>query len=134
MPNMRPVAVWFLILVLAVVNGAFREAVLIPNLSKLVALVLSGLLLSCVILIVAFWFAHWMRLDTRARCLAVGLLWVGLTLVFEFGFGAIRGRSLADMLEAYAFKGGNIWPAVLAVTFFAPLIAARLRGRGTPLN
>jgi len=124
---MRPVAVWFLILLFAIINGAFREAVLIPNLSKPVALVLSGLLLSCIIVILAFWLARWMRLSTRTRCLSVGLLWVCLTLVFEFGFGAVRGRSLADMLEPYTFKGGNIWPVVLAVTFFAPLIAARLR-------
>jgi hypothetical protein len=124
---MRPVAVWFLILLFAIINGAFREAVLIPNLNKPVALVLSGLLLSCIILILAFRLAHWMRLDTRSRCLSVGLLWVCLTVVFEFGFGAIRGRSLVDVLEPYTFRGGNIWPVVLAVTFFAPLIAARMR-------
>jgi hypothetical protein len=126
---MRPVAVWFLILLCAIINGAFREAVLIPNLGKPVALVVSGVLLSCIILMLAVWLAHWMRLDTRARCLSAGLLWVCLTLVFEFGFGAIRGRTLADLLEPYTFKGGNIWPIVLAVTFFAPLIAARLRRR-----
>src|SRR3954466_6542156 len=117
---MKPVAVWVFILVFAVANGAFREAVLILNLSKPVALVLSGLLLSCIILIIAFGLAHWMRLDTRSRCLSVGLLWLCLTLVFEFGFGAVRGRSLADMLEPYTFRGGNIWPVVLVVTFFAP--------------
>ena len=68
-----------------------------------------------------------MKLDTRERGLAVGLLWLCLTLVFEFGFGAIQGRSLADMLEPYMFKGGNIWPVVLAVTLFAPMVAGRLR-------
>jgi len=112
----------------AVVNGAFRETVLVPNLGKPVALVLSGLLLSLIILILTFVLAPWMRLDTRARCLFVGILWVLLTLVFEFGFGLMQGRSLQDMLEAYTFKDDNLWPLVLLVTFFAPSIAARLRG------
>src|SRR6185295_13007962 len=125
---MRPVAIWLVILMFAVVNGAFRETVLVPNLGKPVALVLSGLLLSLIILTLTFVLAPWIRLDTRARCLLVGLLWVLLTLVFEFGFGLSQGRSLPDMLEAYTFKDGNIWPLVLLVTFFAPLMAARLRG------
>jgi hypothetical protein len=133
-PAMRVVAVWVLILLFAIVNGALREAVLIPKLGKPVALVLSGLLLSCIILMLAVWLAHWMRLDTRSRCLYVGLLWVSLTLAFEFGFGTIRGQSLAELLEPYTFKGDNIWPVVLVVTLFAPLVGARLRNGGMTLN
>lgn len=124
---LRPIAAWFLILALAVLNGILREAVLLPNLSKPVAFVLSGLLLSSCILIVAIALAGWLQLDGLQRSLTVGLLWLSLTLVFEFSFGRIvQGRAWSDMMEAYTFKDGNIWPVVLAVTFLAPLIAGRL--------
>ncbi|MDT8443406.1 MAG: hypothetical protein RQ722_03855 [Desulfuromonadales bacterium] len=63
------------------------------------------------------------------KSLLAGTIWLCLTLSFEFGFGFfIQERSWAAMLEAYTFKDGNIWPLVLVVTFFAPLLAARIRG------
>jgi hypothetical protein len=127
---LRTVAAWLLILVFAVINGGFREAVLLPNLGQPAAFVLSAILLSLCIVIVAIVLAGWLRLNGFSRCLFVGLLWLCLTLVFEFGFGRIvQGLSWAEMLEAYTFKDGNLWPLVLVVTFFAPLLAARIRGR-----
>jgi hypothetical protein len=127
---LRTVAAWLLILVFAVINGGYREAVLLPNLGQPAAFVLSAILLSLCIMIVAIVLAGWLRLNGFSRCLFVGLLWLCLTLVFEFGFGRIvQGLSWAEMLEAYTFKDGNIWPLVLVVTFFAPLLAARIRGR-----
>lgn len=123
----RPAAAWLLVLALAVANGALREAVLLPNFSKPAAYVASGVILSACVFAVAFALSPWMALRDTRRALAVGALWLGLTLAFEFGFGLARGESWGEMLEAYTFKGGNIWPIVLAVTFFAPLIA--LRGR-----
>jgi hypothetical protein len=127
---LRTVAAWLLILVFAVINGGFREAVLLPNLGQPAAFVLSAILLSLCIMIVAIVLAGWLRLNGFSRCLFVGLLWLCLTLVFEFGFGRIvQGLSWAEMLEAYTFKDGNLWPLVLVVTFFAPLLAARIRGR-----
>jgi len=125
---LRPLSAWFLILVLAMLNGLFREAVLLPSLGTPAAPLLSGLLLSSAILLVTLALARWLRLDGVSRCLTVGSLWLCLTLLFEFGFGAaVQGHSWAEMLEAYTFQDGNIWPVVLAVTFVAPLIAARLR-------
>lgn len=126
---LRPVAAWLLILVLAILNGILREAVLLPYLGTPVAFVLSGLMLSLFILAVAVALASWLRLSSFSRCVAVGALWLGLTLIFEFSFGGIvQGQSWGEMLDAYTFKDGNIWPLVLVVTVVAPLIAARVRG------
>src|SRR5574342_169504 len=125
---LRSLAAWLLILVFAVLNGGFRESVLLPNLGKPAALVLSGALLSACIVIVAVVLAGWLGLKGVSRCLSVGSFWLCLTLTFEFGFGRlIEGLSWPEMLEAYAFRDGHIWPLVLVVTFFAPLVAARLR-------
>ena len=123
----RPAAAWLAILALAIVNGALREAVLLPNLSKPTAYALSGLILSACVLAVAIGLARWLRLDGVRRCATVGALWLALTLVFEFGFGIAEQKSWREILEPYTFKDGNIWPVVLAVTFLAPFAAARLR-------
>jgi hypothetical protein len=126
----RSVVVWLLILVLAVLNGGFREVMLLPNIGRQGAFVLSGILLSLCIVIVAIVFARWLRLRGPSRCLFAGLIWLCLTLSFEFSFGLfVQKRPWAAMLEAYTFEDGNIWPLVLVVTFFAPLLAARIRGK-----
>lgn len=58
----------------------------------------------------------------------IGFCWLILTLAFEFSFGLWQGKSWQVLVEAYAFKEGNIWPVVLLVTVLAPYLAARLRG------
>jgi len=123
----RSIAAWLVILVLAVLNGALREAVLLPNMSRPGAYLVSGSLLAALAVVVAIALARWMRIRTRAAALAVGILWLALTLVFEFGFGLVQGHSWPQMLEAYTFKDGNIWPLVLVVVMLAPLLAWRVR-------
>lgn len=124
----RVLAVWAGILMLAVANGALREAVLVPRLGRTAGLVLSGTSLSTLILLVAYLSLPWLGVRRPAELLGVGLAWLALTLVFEFSFGLLRGRPLSEILQAYTFSDGNIWPIVLAVTALAPYAAARFRG------
>ena len=130
MPILKAIGIWGVILVCAVLNGAVREAVLVPKLGNPLALVLSGLLLAACILAVSFALVPKLgRLQPR-HCLYLGLFWLCLTLVFEFSFGRLlQHRSWSELLEAYTFKNGNIWPLVLVVTLIAPLVAVRLRGK-----
>jgi hypothetical protein len=65
---------------------------------------------------------------SASQLLLIGLGWLVLTLVFEFSFGLLRGVLPTEILAAYTFKGGNIWPLVLLVTAAAPWLAAKLRG------
>jgi hypothetical protein len=124
----KAIAVWLLILLFAFANGALRELLLVPALGSPVAQVASGLLLSLVILAVAVLVAPWFGRLKASQALLIGLLWLCLTLAFEFGFGVlVQHKSWSALLEAYTFKNGNLWPVVLVVTMFAPLVAARFR-------
>lgn len=124
---------WLAILALAFLNGGLRELVLVPRLGLPAALVLSGLLLCTCILAVALACIPRLGPLDRTQWLGMGLLWLLLTLGFEFGFGRmVQGRSWPELLAAYRFRDGNLWPAVLVFTLFAPLLAARLRGGGRP--
>ena len=125
----KALAVWLGILLLAIANGALREAVLIPALGKSAGLVLSGVLLSGLIVWAAYLALPWMGRATSANYLAIGIGWLCLTLVFEFTFGRIvQGKPWPELLDAYRFRGGNLWPLVLLVTAAAPLVAAKFRG------
>ncbi|NWO05978.1 MAG: hypothetical protein HLX50_09850 [Alteromonadaceae bacterium] len=122
----KALVIWGAILILAMANGFLREFVLIPRLGTPAALVLSGLLLSALILGTAYLSLPWLKPGSPIQYWLVGFGWLALTLVFEFSLGLWQGKSWPVMLEAYTFKGGNIWPLVLAVTALAPYLAAQI--------
>jgi len=125
---LKALVIWAGILVLAIANGVARESLLTPAFGTPVSLVLSGLLLSALIIGMAYVSLPWLQISRPAQFFIVGLGWLVLTLIFEFSFGLWQGKSWPELLAAYTFKGGNIWPVVLAATALAPYIAARLRG------
>ena len=125
---LKAFALWLLILVLAIANGSLREGVLLGWLERSTAFTLSGLILIACILAVALVAVPWLGSLTVAQYALVGAFWLLLTLAFEFGFGLLRGQSLATLLDAYRFKDGNIWPIVLAAVAAAPVFAAYARG------
>ena len=125
----KALAVWFLLLLLAILNGGLRESLLLPTLGVTVALPVSGLLLSAVIFLVA-WFAI-PRLGCRraSQYWSIGVFWLALTLLFEFGFGRfVQHRDWLELLGPYSFRDWNLWPVVLVVTVVSPRLVARLRG------
>lgn len=124
----KALAVWVIILLLAIANGILREALLIPKLGTSPGLVLSGVLLACLILVVAYLALPWLAMRSSRQLLLVGFGWLALTLIFEFAFGLLRGKALAEILRAYTFQDGNIWLIVLAVTAVAPWLSAKFRG------
>lgn len=123
----RSTAAWLLILLLAVVNGAFRESVLLPRLGDPAAHLVSGALLIGCIVVVSYLLVPRLGTKSRRQRVYVGLFWLVLTLAFEFTFGLfVQGKSWHEVLAAYTFQGGNIWPLVLVVTAVAPLLFGRL--------
>ena len=129
---LKAVIAWLLILVCAVINGALRESFLISSLGTVAAFLTSGLLLCLCIATVSAVLIPWFGQLHWASYLLLGVFWLCLTLAFEFGFGHIvQRKSWSQLFEPYTFTGGNLWPLVLVVTVFAPLLAAHLRGLPT---
>lgn len=124
---LKALALWFVILALAILNGAFRESVLIPALGGFAGLVASGILLCAGIFLVALVAAPWFAPSDSRQYLFIGVFWLLLTLSFEFGFGRfVQHKTWDELFDAYTFAGGNLWPLVLLVTCLSPWLAARL--------
>jgi len=121
---------WLLILVLAILNGGLRQAVLVPWLGSIAGTALSGVVLIAVVVGVTWTLLRWRRPRDASQAWRVGAGWVAATLVFEFGFGRlVQGRSWAELLSAYTFENGNLWPVVLIALLIAP---SALAARATP--
>lgn len=127
---LKSLLAWLIILGLAIANGALREAVLMPSLGRPAGLVVSGVLLCALVALVAYGLVRIAQDVTVSQGLLIGVLWLSLTLAFEFAFGRyVQHLSWAELLGAYTFKDGNIWPVVLVVTLLAPSAAAYFRAR-----
>jgi hypothetical protein len=114
---------------LAILNGAVREKLLTPMLGQQLALPLSGILLSGVLLIVAYILLRILKASSRQQCWLIGSSWLILTVVFEFGVDHfIMRKPWQDLFEAYTMHQGNLWLLVLTTIFVLPYCTAKFRG------
>jgi uncharacterized membrane protein len=124
---LRAFFVWLSFVLLAVLNGAFRETVLVPRFGATLAGQLSATLLATAILGVTYLTVTWIAPATTRDAWLVGAAWLVLVLLFEFGLGRAQGTTWSAMLQEYHFWKGKLWVLVLAATSAAPFIAGRLR-------
>jgi hypothetical protein len=125
----RASVVWLGVLALASLNGAAREAWLVPRFGDGVGRALSTVIL-CVLVYLTTWLTiDWIHPTRTGQALGIGGLWLALTLAFEFLAGHYAfGKDWAALLEDYDLSRGRIWVAVLIVVLLAPLGTAHLRG------
>lgn len=126
---LRAFVVWFGILILASINGAVRDLLAAPRFGDLVARAISTIILCILIALVTWWSIDWIRPVNSRAALEVGIVWLALTLTFEFGFGHfVFGKPWAELLADYDVQRGRIWLLVLVATLLAPVWAGWVRG------
>lgn len=120
----RALAMWLLLLILAVLNGAIREALIKPRFGEQGAHIGSTAILCAAIILVAWTSISWIGPNDRREALVVGTVWVALTVAFEFLAGHyVFSNSWERLLADYNMVRGRIWILVLLANLFAPLWA-----------
>jgi hypothetical protein len=125
----RAVLIWVLLAAVGVANGVFRGTVMVTRLGDQRAHVVSTLILSALIVILAVVFIKWVGPGTMLQASFVGLMWAVFTVSFEFLAGHyLFGNSWERLLADYNIWRGRIWALVPIVLYLAPRWAFRLRG------
>jgi hypothetical protein len=125
----KATGIWLLILFAAMANGILRDKFLATVLGAALALPLSGILLALIIFAMSWLLVPLIGPADKRIWLAIGLLWVALTLVFEYLFGYfVMGRSLHDISTVFKLLSGNLFLLVLFAAGLSPRLAAGLRG------
>ncbi len=71
---------------------------------------------------------RWIGPRTSSAALAVGGVWLALTLAFEFLAGHyLFHKAWATLLADYDVRRGRIWVLALVMTLLSPLWLARIR-------
>jgi len=117
---------WFPMLILAILNGTLREFVFKKHFGELVAHQLSTVTLlilfaGCIGLMVKMFPP-----ESSSQAIWLGLFWMVLTLIFEFGFGRLRGNSWEKLLQDYYIWKGRIWVLVPIALAIGPYLFYRL--------
>jgi hypothetical protein len=125
----RAVITWLLLLVAMVAAGALRVTLVAPRLSPFGTEVAGAAIGIAVILALTRSFVRSLERPSLGALTGIGMLWLGLTVAFEFGFfHYVGGKSWQTLLEQYDVAKGHLWPFVLAAVALAPFVWAR-RGR-----
>ncbi|HEV7332833.1 MAG TPA: hypothetical protein VGN63_17470 [Flavisolibacter sp.] len=112
---------WFPMLLLAILNGIIREALLIKQMNIAKAHQVSTLTLLCLLGMYMVVFLRWSPPASAMQAVFIGSAWMFLTLLFEFGFGRYRGNSWQSMLAEYNLLEGKLWVLVPASILLIPL-------------
>jgi hypothetical protein len=122
---LRALGVWLILAVLTVLFGAFREAFFIPatgmdgTLARAVLLPVAWVYIA---LVTIFFLKNSQGLYDRTDTIRIGVLWLVLTVCFEFVFGTlVMDHPLAVLLTDYNLLKGRVWVLFLVFLAVAPL-------------
>jgi hypothetical protein len=122
---------WIPMLVIAVANGALRQLIFAKVMSEPRAHQLSTLIGSVVMGIFIWLIVHILPPASGHQALLIGLIWLGLTVAFEFFMGLVlQHRPLAQILDQYNLFAGRVWILFLLWITLAPWLFFRLQNAG----
>jgi hypothetical protein len=124
---LKAFGVWLGMLVAAFLNGALRELLLVPRVGEHVGHVISVFLLSGAIFGIAYLFINTQRPVPASMLLGIGLFWLVLSLLFEFGFfHYVRHEPWEKLLADYNIVRGRLLIVVWLTTLFSPLVCGKI--------
>lgn len=121
-------AVWLAIIGAESLHGALRILLLAPVIGDFRARQIGVVTGAAIVFLVTWLLIRWLRVHSTRVLLAIGGLWVVLTVTFEVCLGRLFGTSWNRILSDYDLPHGGFLGLGLLAMLVTPLIATRLRG------
>jgi hypothetical protein len=113
---------------IAILNGLIRNSIYQKFLSELRAHQLSAISFALLFSVYVWFILKWVRLSSQQDALLLGLVWLLLTIVFEFIFGHyVMGHPWSRLFHDYNILEGRVWVLVLIWITIIPLILQIIR-------
>ena len=124
----RSLAIWGVLIAAEILHGILRAIWLVPLLGEFRSNQLGVFTGSLIILLIAYPCVSWIGARRWWELWGVGLLWVGLTVGFELGFGRwVLGLSWERLAADYNLARGGLMPLGLVVLLASPWLVAKWR-------
>ena len=119
---------WFPMVLIAIFNALLRESLYGPYMSELRAHQVSSLTAMVFFALYVWLVSGRWQIESGGQALIIGLMWVLMTVSFEFLFGHyVMGHPWSRLLADYNLLAGRTWSLVLLWTLILPYLAFRLR-------
>jgi len=119
---------WLLLVVIAILNGILRQVGYSKLVGELTAHQISTLTGIILMGLYIWWLTGFWKIESSGQAVAIGLIWLGMTVVFEFVFGHyVMGHPWKKLFHDYNLLEGRVWVFVLIWTTIAPLLFYKLR-------
>uniref|UniRef100_Q31JQ4 Uncharacterized protein n=1 Tax=Hydrogenovibrio crunogenus (strain DSM 25203 / XCL-2) TaxID=317025 RepID=Q31JQ4_HYDCU len=124
----KATVIWCVIVLIAILNGGFRDSVLNPMLGDKTALPISGLILSAMIFAITYLFINRFKATEAQTYIRIGLFWGLLTIIFEYGLGYfVLHQPLDEIHQVFNLQQGNLFLLALLTAIIAPWLAAKIK-------
>jgi len=113
---------------IAIANAALREAGYKRYVGELAAHQISTLT-GCILIGVYVWvLGSYLELQSPGQAIGVGLMWLAMTITFEFGFGHfVAGDPWSRLLHGYNILEGRVWGLFLLWVTVSPYVFYTIR-------
>lgn len=120
---------WFPMVVIALANAAIREAGYRRYVGELAAHQISTLT-GCILVGVYVWvLSNYLGIQSAGQAIGIGLMWLAMTVAFEFGFGHfVVGSPWGRLLHDYNVLRGRVWGLFVLWISVSPYVFYEVRG------
>ncbi|MBN1454784.1 MAG: hypothetical protein JW945_00820 [Methanomicrobia archaeon] len=125
---LQALGVWVLLLILAIVNATLRNTLYGPILKNelLAHQISTGTAIVLFLTTMYVFFSRTRAPYTGTDLIIIGILWLALTIAFEFCFGHyILGNPWSRLLHDYNLFAGRLWILVLVTILVGPYVIGR---------
>jgi len=100
---------WLPMIVIAFANATIRQLFFIRYFNELRAHQLSTITLIILCTIYIGFVFPFLNIQSNKQALLIGIIWVVLTVLFEFSLGRLTNKTWAYLLQDYNIIAGHIW-------------------------
>ena len=125
----RAILTWFLFIPVAISNGITREKLYKPIVGDLPAHQISTVIASVAFIVLTYYMLGRKLMNlNNLQLFLIGLMWVVMTIAFEFGFGHyLDGQSWQKLFLDYNLFKGHVWGLFLLVVLVSPFLGKLLK-------
>ena len=125
--NLSLLIYWLPMILIAFANAALRQGVLIRFFDAHRAHQWSTITLMIFSFLYTLAIFHRLEITAVGKAWLTGVVWVILTLLFEFGLGLLMGKSLNELTEQYHIERGHLWILFLAWLLLLPWLVYTIK-------
>ena len=127
--DIKPFLFWLPMILIAFANATIREVLLIKHLSEIRAHQLSTITLIIFCSIYTWYVLPYLDVHNSKKAFLIGLIWVVLTVAFEFTLGRLTNKSWEHLFQDYNLLSGRIWLLFIICLFLLPYLFFIIRSR-----